>query len=492
MRLIPLIVALLVALPNFLVAQERIALVIGNSAYTSVTPLENASNDAKLMASSLETVGFDVTLLQNASRIELSRTIADFGRRLRASGPETVGLFYYAGHGVQSFGANYLLPVDANLTDAADLDLVSLDAASVLRQMASARNRTNIVILDACRNNPFATTLDLNDNGLAKMNAPTGTFLAYATSPGAVALDGTDQNSPFTQALARSIQAENQPIEQVFKAVRNEVISMTEGFQTPWDTSSLTQDFVFKVGKQLTGEEVAEQQLWRSVEQSSDPVQLMLFLRSYPTGLFAADARELLAQSLAAELNPSIPEPEPQPEPEPTRTAAPDTEMALMETAQSSGALADYEAYINAYPDGLFAELVRIEIAAIHAKNSTDPEPPIKTASAPEEPDPVTSSGILGPVFFDMPMTTGAPEIVGRTIAQAVEGQPLYAPIEGIPEELWKNQQCSNCHKWTREALCNQGNTYVTQSAARALAKEHPYGGTFKQYLRVWAEGDCR
>lgn len=427
MRLWSLIAAFFLTLPGAVWAEERIALLIGNSDYTAVSPLENAANDATLLAQSLEGVGFEVTLVTNTSQDDLKRSIAEFGRRLRSAGPDTVGLFYYAGHGVQSFGANYLLPVDALLTDAADLDLVAFEAASVLRQMASARIRTNIVILDACRNNPFEDILALNDNGLAEMNAPTGTFLAYATSPGAVALDGAGENSPFTAALAEAIKVEGLPIEQAFKRVRVQVLDETRGLQTPWDTSSLTQDFVFRPIKEPVTEEISEQQLWDSVRESRDPVQIMLFLRSNPGGVFAEDARALLVSAMSAEL------------------------------------------------DGVEAE----------------PNAPLQNdetdvfEAVPEVPD------VVSPVFFDVPMTEGVPEIVGLTIAQAAEGSPLFSPIDGLPEELWKGQSCNNCHAWTREALCTQAGTYLAQGTSRTLDQRHPYGGSFKSNLRNWAGGGC-
>lgn len=501
MRALSLLFFVLAGLAPAAWAEERIALIIGNSQYASVSALDNAVNDAELMGDALEAVGFDVTLVANSTQVELKRAIAQFGRQLRASGPDTVGLFYYAGHGVQSFGSNYLLPVDASLSDAADLDLVAFEASSVLRQMASARNRTNIVILDACRNNPFEDIPDLNDNGLAEMKAPTGTYLAYATAPGAVAFDGVGQNSPFTAALAEAIQTEDAPIEAVFKQVRVAVLDETSGAQTPWDTSSLTQDFVFRPGRQLTAEEVAEQQLWNSVSQSSDPVQIMLFLRSYPDGMFAAEARAALTEALQDELSSGtapVVEAAPAPEAPVSVTPAPppDLEMQLMETARASGLKSDYEAYLEAFPDGVFAELVKIEIAGIEAKASQDPDagnqiaaaaPPAEsdTAPAPAPADPL-------PVLFDQPMPEGAPEIRGKTILEAANGSPLFPPIEGLPDALWKDQQCSNCHQWTRDALCTQATSYLKTSATRALEKQHPYGGSFKRNLRTWAQGDCQ
>ncbi len=497
MRLIAVITLFLINLSGPAWAEARIALVIGNSGYTAVEPLDNAGNDAELMAQSLEQVGFDVTLVRNASQVDLKLSVAAFGRDLRAAGKDAVGLFYYAGHGVQSFGANYLLPVDASLTVAADLDLVGLEAASVLRQMASARNRTNIVILDACRNNPFTDIPDFNDNGLAEMKAPTGTYLSYATAPGAVALDGVGRNSPFTQALAEALQTEGMPIEKAFKQVRVKVIEQTGGAQTPWDTSSLTREFSFRPGRVLTAEEVAESQLWNVVKKSADPVQFMLFLRSYPEGLFAGEARDLLSKVLADELGTTLPETAAEAVAEaPPAAPAPDRESTLMEQARNSGALEDYQAYLDAFPAGIFAELVKIEIAAIKAKATEDPDAPApadeQVAALAAEPEPTGLAEPQREVFFDQPLEYGIPQILGKTIMEVTKTTPMFPPIEGLPEPVWKDQTCSNCHLWTRDALCDQAKQYVKETAARALAKEHPLGGTFKSNLKVWAQGGCR
>ena len=251
-------------------AEPRIALVVGNGGYSAVGGLTNPVSDAELMAGTLEGLGFQVTLLRDGTKAAMSTAVGEFGAALREAGPEATGLFYYAGHGVQSFQRNYLLPVDASLSNAADLDLVAVDAESVLRQMASARNKTNIFILDACRNNPFIDIPDLGDNGLAEMKAPTGTFLAYATAPREVALDGADGHSPFTKALAAMMVTQGMAIEQVFKEVRVAVLDVTGGQQTPWDTSSLTEDFSFAPAAS------DEEHLWATVSTSRDPVQIKL------------------------------------------------------------------------------------------------------------------------------------------------------------------------------------------------------------------------
>ena len=300
------VAAFLLLLITAALAQEqpgpRLALVIGNAAYTTVTPLGNAVNDAVLMADSLKKVGFRVTLLTNANQGELIKAISTFGHQLREGGENTTGLFYYAGHGVQSFGSNFLLPIDVELNDAADLSLVAVPAQAVLRQMSSARNRTNIVILDACRNNPFASVPGMNDNGLAEMDAPTGTFLAYSTAPGETAFDGENEpNSPFTAALARELSIPGKPIEALFRDVRINVLKVTDGVQTPWDTSSLTVDFQFNPVEPLSAEALEMRQLWDSVKRSKDPVQVLLFLRANPDSPYTSEARILLSELMSKE-----------------------------------------------------------------------------------------------------------------------------------------------------------------------------------------------
>ena len=473
-------------------AEPRLALVFGNSAYGVVTPLDNPVHDAQLMTEALGQVDFDVTLLIDATQIEMKRAIAQFGRELRQAGSDATGLFYYAGHGVQSFGNNYLLPVDVALADAADLDLMAVEAQTVLRQMASARNRTNLVILDACRNNPFENVPELNESGLAEMKAPTGTFLAYATAPGGVALDGQGENSPFTQAVVEQIVVPGQPIEQAFKEVRRAVLAQSGGQQTPWDTSSLVSDFMFVEAPEspiLTVAETEELQLWRSVRSARDPVQLMLFLRGYPDGSFSYEARRLLADVMAEELSAA-------PKETTSTPAAPDeTETALFKAAQEEGSLAGYEAYLQSYPTGTYAEIATTEIAALQAGQSTDPVGEgveNDTAVATQEPEAVPRHKEAGPVTFASPLESDLETISGRSLAELIEQTPLFPPVEGLPESYWKTQTCSSCHQWTQERLCTQANAYLSLTMQRSLTKQHPFGGVMKRALKSWATGGCQ
>lgn len=477
-------------------AEPRIALVVGNGQYSSVSPLDNPVPDARLMAQKLEAAGFIVSVVTDASQIDLNRAIAQFGRDLRAGGQETTGLFYYAGHGVQSFGTNYLVPVDATLTDAADLSLVGVQAEAVLRQMASAKNKTNIMILDACRDNPFEAIADLGDNGLAEMKAPTGTFLAYSTAPGAVALDGLEGNSPFTKALANQMSTAGLPIEQVFKQVRVDVLAQTSGQQTPWDASSLTVPFSFIQGEVMSPEDIAAMQLWDSVRDTKDPVQIMLFLRGYPKSKFSDEARVVLNDLLKAELG-TVPKSEvtaaPKPELAPKNVTPVVEEKELIDIARTSGKAADYEAYLSVFPNGVYAELAKFELDII-AKKVAKASTPTELAAAVPTPDAeeVPKVERSSAVSFGSPVIGGAEQITGLNFEQIIQISPLFAPIEGLPEPVWKEKSCSNCHAWTRAALCDQGKTYLKANAERSLNKQHPFGGSFKQHLRHWADTGCQ
>jgi Caspase domain/Domain of unknown function (DUF4189) len=220
-------------------AEKRVALVIGNSAYQNVTRLDNPRNDAALMAETLGGLGF--TLIGGRAQLDLDKSAMDtavqnFGRQVQGA---DVALFYYAGHGVQVSGANYLVPVSANPTREADVDFQMVDVNLVLRQMQGSGTRLNMVILDACRNNPFgARGLRASDGGLAQMRAPEGTLISYATQPGNVAQDGADGHSPYTKALAATIKQSGLDIFQTFNQVGLAVKRETGGSQQPWVSSS--------------------------------------------------------------------------------------------------------------------------------------------------------------------------------------------------------------------------------------------------------------
>ena len=223
----------------------RIALVIGNSDYAHTTKLANPDNDAISMSDTLREAGFSVTRLIDADQSTMKRALLEFGRNLR-SGDVEAGLFFYAGHGVQVKGENYLVPINARILNEDEIDLEAVNVNDFLQVMNSSNADINIVILDACRNNPFAGSSRSAARGLAPVDAPKGTLIAYATAPGDVALDGTGGNSPYTSALTKAIETgRGRTIESVFKSARRNVLAATGDKQTPWETSSIVGDFFF-------------------------------------------------------------------------------------------------------------------------------------------------------------------------------------------------------------------------------------------------------
>lgn len=230
-------------------AGERVALVIGNSEYMHTSSLANPENDAISMTNTLRDAGFTVTKLVNADQATMKKELLKFGRRLRKDNVDA-GLFYYAGHGVQLHGENYLVPVNAQILDEDEIDLEAINVNNFLQVMNSSNADINIIILDACRNNPFVGSSRSASRGLASVDAPKGTLIAYATAPGSVALDGAGQNSPYTKALTAAISSGGgRTIESVFKTARSEVLAVTGDKQVPWETSSITGDFYFHSGQ---------------------------------------------------------------------------------------------------------------------------------------------------------------------------------------------------------------------------------------------------
>ncbi len=227
--------------------EQRVALVIGNDAYETA-PLRNPVNDARAMARVLSQLGFQVTERENLGQKEMKQEILSFGKRLQDGG---IGLFYYAGHGMQVNGRNYLIPVGARIEHEKQVEFEGVDMGALLAEMDHARNRMNIVILDACRDNPFARSFRSTAQGLASVNAPSGTLIAYATAPGSVANDGPAAHGIYTGELVKVIQKPGLRIEDVFKQVRSAVREATQGKQVPWESSSLEGDFYFRKG---TGE----------------------------------------------------------------------------------------------------------------------------------------------------------------------------------------------------------------------------------------------
>ncbi len=243
----------------------KVALTIGNGTYPG-SPLKNPVNDARAMGSALRNGGFEVTTKLDAPRSEIVAAVQAYTQALAER--QAVGVFYFAGHGLQLAWRNYMVPVDARLSEVADIQTQCVELGELMAGLTKARNPLNIIILDACRDNPFGSLAGANQKGLSQMDAPLGTLLAYATAPGNVASDGEGANGLYTENLLREIAVPEAKVEDVFKRVRLQVRRSTSGRQIPWESTSLEEDFYFvpslalasKAGIDLEGERRAREE----------------------------------------------------------------------------------------------------------------------------------------------------------------------------------------------------------------------------------------
>lgn len=293
------------------VKEQRLALVIGNGAYKDA-PLNNPVNDARALTQALQQFGFTVISRENLDQRGMLHALREFGDRLRNGG---VGLFYYAGHGMQIKGRNYLIPVGSQIEREDEVAYAAIDAQAVLDKMEAAGNGTNIMILDACRNNPFARSFRSGQAGLAQMDAPVGTLVAFATSPGSVASDGDGQNGLYTRHLLEAMRQPGLKVEDVFKRVRAGVRRDSQGKQIPWESTSLEGDFYFQPPRaepavtepspmpatpSVSPDLALDRALWEAVKDSRVALELRAYLSRFPNGEHARAARERL-EALQAE-----------------------------------------------------------------------------------------------------------------------------------------------------------------------------------------------
>lgn len=297
-------------------AEQRVALVIGNSKYQNTAPLANPDNDAQSVAELLNAAGFEVIAATDLSQNDMIKVVQDFSAKIAEHGPDTVAMIYYAGHGVQVAGENYLIPVDAKITTPSDLVDHSLRLVDLMATLESVPSRLRIVMLDSCRTNPFPNIVD-DGRGLAIVDAPLHSIVGYSTSPGAEALDGANGHSPYTQAFLTLAREPNLPIEQLFKRIRLHVNYATRGLQTPWESSSATSDFYFfgdtavasaRAPEHGPAVQMASDLPWRSVDQVYDyvlsedsPEYYQEFLTRFPNDPRCDRIRRLLTDlTLAA------------------------------------------------------------------------------------------------------------------------------------------------------------------------------------------------
>jgi len=282
----------------------KVALVLGNSRYKE-SPLKNPANDAAAIGAALRGLGFDATVKLDANRAETDAVVQAYVKTLATR--QCVGLFYYAGHGVQLAWRNYMVPVDADIDGVGDIPKQCVEVNSLLEGLIKAANPLNVIILDACRDNPFGQLKGLDHKGLSQMDAPINTILAYATSPGNVASDGEGANGLYTENLLREMKVPEAKLEDVFKRVRLLVRRQSKGGQIPWESTSLEDDFWFippKAIAKIADDErnrAFEQHLkeWEEAKTSREVVKIEAFLRRYPSGEFSELAQQELDALLA-------------------------------------------------------------------------------------------------------------------------------------------------------------------------------------------------
>lgn len=367
------LISVALGLPLPLLAQEpsprsnehRVALVIGNSSYTH-SPLKNPVNDARAMRDKLKKMDFDVIIRENMKARDIGGALREFRSKLK---PGSIALFFYAGHGLQIRGENYLPAVDAEISSEEDVPHQSLNVNTVLNTMEDSKAGVNLVLLDACRNNPFTRSFRSGAGaGLARIQAPSGTLIHYATRPGSVAEDGDGVNGTYTAALLAQIEEKGVPIEQALKRVTVRVKNATKGKQEPWMEGSLTGDFYFIISgpTQINIQSApadADTAAWQAAEAANTAAAYQAYLNEYPKGVYAAAARVKLA-GLAAQGQPQQPPPRVKSEVAPPE----DRDTTLWQQVQAAGNRDYYETYLKEFPRGKYAPLARAELKRLAAQ----------------------------------------------------------------------------------------------------------------------------
>ncbi|MBI3374175.1 MAG: caspase family protein [Betaproteobacteria bacterium] len=282
----------------------KIALILGNSKYRDA-PLRNPANDAKAISEALKACGFQVNLKVDADNADMAAAVQSYLQLLAAM--KGVGLFYYAGHGIQLAWRNYMLPVNVDIDTIADIQRQGVELNSLLEGLTKAANPMNLIIVDACRDNPFGNLKGVDHKGLSQMDAPRNSILAYATSPGNVASDGDGRNGLYTEHLLREIEVREARVEDVFKRARLGVRVKSRGAQIPWESTSLEDDFYFLppaiLQKQSEAEKKKafeeEQAFWEKARRTKEARPLEEYLQRYPNGNFSELAQFHLDRALA-------------------------------------------------------------------------------------------------------------------------------------------------------------------------------------------------
>lgn len=390
-------------------AESRFALVIGNGAYKTVPALANPPHDAEDVAATLKSLGFKVTLKVNLGLAAMQRAVDEFALE---SANADVSLFYYAGHGLQFGGRNYLVPVGAELREVDDLAtrMVALDA--VLAELGKGKG-VHLVFLDACRNNPFAGAgIAVPAPGLARVGKLPGFFITFATQPDNVAFDGEGRNSPFATAFLAHLATPGADVSSMMIAVRNDVFAATGGQQIPADESLLTRQFYFAGAS--AAEETLETQLWRLAGKDRDPNLLQAYLDRYPDGPHAADVRSLLSGAGKAA--------------QPTARSGEDVETVLWSVARSERRASLAELYLARYPNGAHVDDAKALIASLEAAERVSSSPELACERLATHPHDATAS-VNG---VEMESLRRNAEAAVQVCGQAVAAHPEIAHYEAL------------------------------------------------------------
>jgi len=453
-------------------AADRVALLIGNNNYGTV-PLRNAANDAKDLGDALKDLGFQVIVRQNASRKEMIDAIREFGNAIDGA---NTALFFYAGHAMQFKDRNYLIPIDAAMGSEEDVTFFSVELGQIFDRMDRARTKFNFIILDACRDNPFAASFKVTSAGLAQMSAPSGTMIAYATAPGSVAADGYGRNGIYTKHILQNIKVPDLPAEIMFKRVREGVEQETRRLQTPWDSSSLKGDFTFNASSGAGAKTQAasgpsadvtlqmEREFWVSVRESNRPEDIRAYLDKYPNGNFAPLARN----RLEALVKPGGPPP--------AATTLPAKTLEPASPARSPDVVAKAEERPPALP------------AASATQSAVSPSPAAPTPATAAEPVPAKTLSPAPAASVTTAPTSQAPLAVATPPAPGAKADPI--PGKEIAPGI-------------RELTFADGSVYRGAMRGASLhghgeyiSKSFKYEGEFNEGLKqgegtyVWENGD--
>lgn len=347
------------------------ALLIGNNAYPT-SPLRNAVNDSRDLGAALRELGFRTIVKENTTRAEMIAALQEFGKALEGA---DAALFFYAGHAMQFKDRNYLIPIDAVMASEDDVTFFSVEVSQIFDRMERARTRFNFVILDACRDNPFRDTFKVTASGLAQMSGPSGTLIAYATAPGATAADGFGRNGIYTGHILQNIRIPDMPVEVLFRKVREGVERDTKRLQTPWELSSIKGDFVFNA----TGRAAAA--------------------GNGPSG--AGPSADVAAQ----------------------------LELQFWKSVQESSRAEDIQAYLDKYPNGVFAQLARNRIDALIGRSRIAAAP----AAAPAPAPPAAAARDAPRTSVTAAAAPAAPPATAPAVPAATE--PAPASVAGKPPE---------------------------------------------------------